>query len=941
MDPVRGLSAPVRFIRASAGSAAKIIAGWRRRLRDRSDSEHEQAVIRVVILALVTAYFQIGGAFGFYEPGVRYWGDVIVYAYLPVSIGLVVWIVARPDPSKLRRLIGMTGDFGALSLGMLLEAERTAPLYPLYLWVALGNGFRFGLPSLYLSIAMSSALFALAIAGSPYWRDNHLQLAVGLLLGLIFIPVYAATLIRRLVEAKGQAEQANQAKSRFLANMSHELRTPLHAIIGLSDLLRKSALNRAQGDMVGTIRSSGRSLLTIIDEVLDLSRIEVGKLRIERTTFDLYAEIAEIVAIARLPADQKGLPLRIQIAPSCPQFVCGDRPHLRQILINLLSNAVKFTDRGHVLLTVAAHSPDRGAGDWQNAGEIAAQKPGAVRLSFTVEDTGVGIEAAHHERVFESFTQADDAVNRRFAGTGLGLAIVRQLCDLMGGTISLDSDKGHGSTFRVEIPIDVDPSEYDRPVRFSGFPGRIAVVTPNEAVAAPLLGILTGAGLKGEWVSGVDRLDALARSARSASALLVYVDGVIDAAAVAERAAAVGADHGDLHLSFVRIGDGRVGEERGAGDVHRIFLASLPLPIDPLDVRRSVEASHALTRSVVDADGDHASGWQTADQGDGSSAPGRAAGPRGRGRGRGRGRRILVAEDNSVNRMVAERILDQSGFETVMVTTGDEALDKLEAETFDLALLDINMPGTSGLDVMKLHRMGERPHERLAFVALSGDATRETRDECLESGFDAYLTKPIGPDALVESILGLLPDRASGSDADEDRVPGTAPVATNDETDSVAGPVAELSRHPRFKQSARRVLDPTALENLKALDGNDGSFLRSIIHEFWADTESLLPELEEAVSDGDPHRFRSLVHALRSSSANIGAPQLHQICAELNGIGMEHFDRDAAARLSDVKAAFARYRRASSRYLAMVSGGDDEDAEPGSAAFGVPPDRIL
>jgi two-component system, sensor histidine kinase RpfC len=887
----------------------------RKTLRDRPDSEHEQATIRVIILALVASYFQIGGAMGFYEPGVRHWGDLIVYAYLPVAIGLVIWIIVQPAPSRVRRLIGMIGDFGALSLGMLLEAERTAPLYPLYLWVALGNGFRYGLPSLYLSIVVSSSLFAVAIAGSPYLRSDHLPLAIGLLLGLVFIPLYAATLIKRLIEAKGQAEQASQAKSRFMANMSHELRTPLHAVIGLSDLLQKSALSRPQLDMVGTIRSSGRSLLSIIDEVLDLSRIEVGKLKIEHDTFDLYAEVAEIIAIARLPADRKGLPLRVHIDSSCPQTIVGDRPHLRQILINLLSNAVKFTDGGYVLLTIRAVS-DEGL-DGPTASNASA-KPGRqeqdhVRLIFSVMDTGIGIAPEHHKRVFESFTQADDAINRRFAGTGLGLAIVHQLCDHLGGSIHLNSEERHGSTFVVELPFTMASAESSLQTRLAGGASRVIVLTPDGAVAQPVLSALADVGIQGEWVASIERFTSSAWTVRAGSAVIGFVDKVFEPAALTQLAETVERADRDLQLCFVRL-DGEPGEAALNRDIAMTYLTMVSSSSPALpEMKRVLDICAAFTRPLTDL-------AETSETG---AAPARS---------RGQGRRILVAEDNSVNRMVAEKILESAGFHATMATNGDEALDLLENERFDLALLDINMPGTSGLEVVKLYRMGEGAGARMPFAALSGDATTDTRDECLASGFDAYLTKPIAPDALVSGILSLLPPL--GRSADQISKDG---VST--ETNGGATPVADLSRHPRFRQSTRRVLDPTALDNLNALD-DDNSFLREVIHEFWTDTESLLPQIERAFAEDDFVEFRSLVHALRSSSANIGAPQLHQVCAELNAVGHDRFRTEGGTLIAEARSAYARYRRASERYLAITApaSGDDPDGEDATLST-APPDR--
>lgn len=411
------------------------------RLSHRPDSEHGQALVRIALFLGVILYMLVGGAYGSLPPSVFRTAIWMSLVGLGIGASLFAWILARPGKSDVRRIIGMVADYSLMSVAMALKGEPLAWLYVILMWVTVGNGLRYGNRYLFGAVAMACAGFGVVLFSNAYWREN-LSLGIGLWIGLIAVPMYLSGLLRQLTRATEEARRANEAKSRFLANMSHEFRTPLNGLSGMSDLLATTSLNAEQRECLSTIQASTRSMLALVEDVLDISAIEAGKLKLSLSDFS-PKELVDSIGLILLPqARAKQLSYEVHVEQEVPALLRGDARHLRQILLNLAGNAVKFTEAGSVRLNVSVIA------------DAEAKDDGKTRLRFTVADTGIGIPADARMRLFEAFEQADTSLRRRHGGTGLGTTIAKGLAEAMGGSIGFESIEESGSVFWVELPFD-------------------------------------------------------------------------------------------------------------------------------------------------------------------------------------------------------------------------------------------------------------------------------------------------------------------------------------------------------------------------------------------------------------------------------------------------------------------------------------------------------
>jgi two-component system sensor histidine kinase RpfC len=679
-----------------------LCARMRNRLRDRPDTEHQITLNRLMFSASIVSFLAIATWVGNADAAALLQATSIPFiVYFVATLMLFIHILWQPRAHVQRRVLGMACDFAMISFLAVVGGVKAGFFFPLYLWTVFGNGFRFGIPYLYTAMAFANGSFVVVLVVTDVWRE-YVGLSVSLLACLILLPLYAAKLIRDLSKAKRQAEAANSAKSTFLASVSHELRTPLNAIIGLGSLLQDQIRHAERGQMVSTIVDSGRSLLRLINSILDFSRIEAGRMPIQVVEVDLYEAVRRLKAMLAVQATSKGLTFMVHITGRTPAHVLADYNHIEQILINLVANAIKFTEKGFVVVTIDA----------------IQQQADRIRLRFEVGDTGIGIPEEARERIFESFAQADTGILDRYGGTGLGLAISRQLVDMLNGKIGLESAVGKGSTFWFEVDLTqvsvYDTSEVnestsilisrDRELKAGLERAGISVITagrPEEALricdTSPMFSRKQPVILF-DHRSATDGppetlVESLRRLQRVSSGLVVVTD-----------------DRGISQLSI---------------SMRSTFVSSLAWPAGQDAIRRAMRAANRKPTNVEQV-----------------FVP--AA----------RSLSVLVAEDNRTNQMVIERILQRVGHRVALVDNGEAALEALEKNDFDVVLMDVNMPIMNGIEATKLHRFASigQKRVRVPIVALTADATSDAWTRCQEAGMDGYATKPIEPARLLEII---------------------------------------------------------------------------------------------------------------------------------------------------------------------------------------------
>jgi two-component system, sensor histidine kinase and response regulator len=672
-----------------------------------------------------------------------------------------------------------------------------------------------------------------------------------------------AELREALAEARTQAEAAGRARSEFLSNVSHEVRTPMNGVIGMTTLLLDTDLDSRQREYANVIRASADALLVVINDLLDYSKIEAGKLELERIEMDLRAHVEEVATTQAAAAAAKKLELVVDVACDLPERVLGDPGRIRQALANLVSNAIKFTAAGEVSIHVTR---DRG--------------PVRDLVRFSVRDTGIGLTPAQQAKLFRPFAQADASTARQYGGTGLGLSIVKRLAELMSGEAGVRSGLGAGSTFWFTArlaPCANEPVEEVSPA--ASMDGRrVLVVDDNDTNRRVIGELLAGADYEIETApSAIEALTALQRAAETGqpfhAVLTDHRMPGIDGIELARRIRALPGIEETRLVLYSSIDDKSSRKElRALG-----FAGHLSKPMRRAELLATMERvlSHAaleftqrlraiVTRDVIVEDHQR------------------------------RGRTVLLVEDNATNRRVAELFLERAGCGVVLATNGREALEALRERPVDLVLMDVQMPVMDGLEATRRIRAEIPGGARLPVVGLTANALKEQLDACRAAGMDDVIAKPIERERL-EAVLERY-----------------APAIGTRTGRHVIRPLAERQHADPSPRG-----DEVSVSRFREVTMGDPKLARGLVESFGHSAADACASLETALERGDFRLAQRAAHTLVGASANMGAVRLEAIAAAMEQAAMQ---QDAVALKPLMAAARRRLDSALDELNSLQSG---------------------
>jgi len=663
----------------------------------------------------------------------------------------------------------------------------------------------------------------------------------------------------RLQRQKEAAEAASLAKSEFLANMSHEIRTPLNGVIGMLELLAGADLNSVQQRYARVARTSADCLLGLINDVLDFAKIEAGKLELDETEFNLHLFLEDFSEMFAQRAEAKQLELACHIHHDVPTTMFGDGDRLRQILVNLVNNAIKFTDRGEVVIRVSVDS----------------QTADHAMVRFAVTDTGLGIPPERLNRLFKAFSQVDASTTRKYGGTGLGLAISKQLAELLGGSIGVESTPGQGSTFWFTARLKKRELQESRKIAPRDLVNlRVLCVDDNLTNLEILQAQLTAWGFK------------FTAAERGAQALTIL-----------REAAAAGEPFGlailDMQMPEM---DGlqltrHIKQDPQLADMSLLMLTSMGATLSRAEAREWGLAGYLtkpvrqsrLFDAIIDAAASREQPSQEAQETFTSSIPQTPE--------KYRTGKILLAEDNEVNQLVAAEILDRAGFQCDIVGNGRLAVEALLEKTYDLVLMDCQMPDMDGFEATRAIRSREQRSQgktggsqHVPIVALTANAIKGDRERCLAAGMDAYVTKPVDPVKLIQSIQTLLAaiDQAKDARASLPDASAVSELASAADADFSTG-----------EETAQDEPCPYDWDTLLARCQRNETLVHRVLGRFADRADEQLDELQQAVIAGNWKIASSQAHALKGTAATLSMDRLAERAADL----------ERAVRASDVRTS--------------------------------------